>query len=73
MLRFAAFAFLLSAIQANAQEFTWPAPGESIVVTLKDARTISGVVSPDTTSNFLCLARTQGGLSLKSDFPRTKI
>ncbi len=73
MVRFAGIAILLFACQADAQELTWPSPGETVTVTLKDARTLTGVVTSDTTPRSLALARTSRGLTLESNIPRAKI
>lgn len=58
---------------ASAQELSWPQPGDYVAVTLKDARSLQGIVTSETTNHSLALARTIRGLTTESEFPKSKI
>jgi hypothetical protein len=64
---------VITADVANAQDLKWPAAGERVAITLKDSRTLEGVVTADTTPQLLSLTRTSRGIEIESDIPREKI
>lgn len=73
MSRFAAVILLFSAIPTFGQEPTWPQPGEYVLVELSDGRTLHGIVTSETTSDALSLARTLHGVTIESEVAKSKV
>lgn len=62
-----------SKVEVPSQDLAWPKPGEYVKATLKDSRTIQGIVTSETTSETLALSRTLRGLTTESETPKSKI
>jgi hypothetical protein len=73
MHRLLVLALFLLGGRAIGQELAWPSPGEHVAVQLRDARSVRGVVTGETTEHQLALASERRGITSESAFPRSKI
>jgi hypothetical protein len=73
MHRFLVLALFLLGGRAIGQELAWPSPGEHVAVQLRDARSVRGVVTGETTEHQLALASERRGITSESAFQRSKI